>query len=77
MQEDFLEMWLQFLSSHSRSPQLLDSKHPVVVALAKALEKYTLEYSALTHFTDKKCVCVCVCVCVFVCVGPLMMLLCA
>lgn len=53
VQPDSLELWLQFLSSQSRSPQLLDSKHPVVVALEHALDKYTHEVTTLVHQPDK------------------------
>lgn len=47
--QDFLEIWLEFLTSYARSPQLLNSKHPVVIGLEQALTRYTHEVTAMTH----------------------------
>lgn len=59
VREGFLEMWVEFLTSHARSPQLLDSSHPVVVGLEQALGRYTDDVTTLSHHTEKRCVCAC------------------
>ena len=56
--KDFLEMWVEFLTSHARSPQLLDASHPVVVGLEQALGRYTDDVTTLSHHAEKTCVCV-------------------
>ena len=56
VQPDFLKIWLHFLSRHARSPQLLDSKHPVVVGLEHGLDRYTHEVTTFLNQPDKRCV---------------------
>ncbi len=50
----FIEMWVEFLTSHARSMQLLDTSHPVVVELEQALKRYTDDVTTLLHTTQKR-----------------------
>ena len=56
VQKGFLEMWVEFLTSHARSPQLLGSSHPIVVGLEQALGRYTDDVATLSHHAEKRCV---------------------
>ncbi len=52
--QDFLDVWLKFISRHARSPQLLHSNHPVVLGLLQALTRYTHDVITLTHQPEKR-----------------------
>ena len=50
---DFLWAWLEFLSGHALSPQLLKEGHPVVKGLEEALTRYTHYVIKNVHKPEK------------------------
>jgi len=45
---------VEFLTSHARSLQLLDSNHPVVVELEQAMNRYTDDVTVVLDTAQKR-----------------------
>lgn len=51
--EDYLTAWLEFLSLHPRSPQLMEREHMVVAGLEKAMSRYLHDVVKISHKPEK------------------------